>query len=54
LEETARFWAAEREKQREKEAEDRQAIADFWLAYRKLAQEIADNSRPSNLGFGLL
>ena len=39
--------------QRQKEAEDRQAIADFWTAYRKQAQKQADDSRPSNLNFGL-
>ena len=53
-EEEAKFWAAERAKQREKEAEDRQAIADFWILYRKTAQKIADNNRPSNLNFGLI
>ena len=50
MKEDAKFWAREREKQREKEAEDRQAIADFWMAYRKTAQKINDNSRPSNSG----
>ena len=53
-EEDAQFWAAEAAKQRELEAEDRQAIADFWTAYRKTTQKIAENSRPSNLNFGLL
>ena len=54
MKEDAKFWAAERAKQRKKEAEDRQAIADFWSAYRKTAQRLNDNSRPSNLNFGLL
>ena len=53
-EEQARFWAKERDKEREREAEEREVIAQFWLAYRKLAQEISDNNRPSNLNFGLL
>lgn len=50
----AAYWAEQRAKQRELEAEDRKAIADFWIAYRKLAQKISDNNRPSNLKFGLL
>jgi len=49
----AKFWREERAKQRVKEAEDRQAIADFWNAYKKQAQKAAENSRPSNLNFGL-
>ena len=52
--EDARFWAAERAKQREKEAEDRKAIADFWELYRKKIQEINEANRPSNLNFGLI
>ena len=52
--EEAAFWAREREKQRELEAADRQAIADFWEAYKKTQQKINDNNRPSNLKFGLL
>ena len=48
----ALFWANERAKQSKLEAEDRQAIADFWTAYRKQAQKIAEDSRPSNLNFG--
>ena len=39
--------------QRQKEAEDRQAIADFWNEYKKQAQKASDDSRPSNLNFGL-
>ncbi len=50
----ATFWRKEREKQREKEAEDRKAIADFWIEYRKTALKIREDSRPSNLNFGLL
>lgn len=52
--EDARFWRKEREAQAEKEAEDRKAIADFWEAYRKQAQKLRDDSRPSNLNFGLI
>ena len=52
--EDAAFWAAEAAKQRELEAEDRIAIADFWISYRKTMQKIADDNRPSNLNFGLL
>ena len=50
----AAFWRKEKEKQREKETEDRRAIADFWIEYRKTAQKIRDDSRPSNLNFGLI
>ncbi len=50
----AEFWRKEREKQRVKEAEDRKAIADFWIEYRKTAQKLNEDSRPSNLNFGLL
>ena len=50
----ALFWRNERIKQRQMEAEDRQAIADFWTAYRKESQKIAADNRPSNLNFGLL
>jgi len=50
----AAFWAKERAKQRALEAADRQAIADFWIAYRKEALKIQENSRPSKLNFGLL
>lgn len=52
--EDAAFWAKGREKQRELEAEDRKAIADFWTAYRKQVQKLKDDNRPSNLNFGLL
>ena len=52
--EDAKFWAEQAAKQRELEAQDRQAIADFWAAYRKNMLKIADNNRPSNLKFGLL
>ena len=50
----AAFWANERLKQRELEAKDRQAIADFWTAYRKTVNEFNKDNRPSNLNFGLL
>lgn len=52
--EDAIFWQNERAKQFKMEAEDRQAIADFWTAYRKQSQKIAADNRPSNLNFGLL
>jgi len=52
--EDAAFWRKERAKQAKMEAEDRQAIADFWIAYRKEALKIANDNRPSNLNFGLL
>lgn len=54
MKEDAAFWAAEREKQMQKEKEDREAIAAFWNAYRKEQQKIAEDNRPSNLNFGLI
>lgn len=58
----ANFWADQAAKQRELEAKDRQAIADFWQNYRIETQKIDEASRPgsewnmgkSNLKFGLL
>ena len=52
--EDAKFWAEQAAKERELEAEDRKAIADFWIQYRITTQKIAENNRPSNLNFGLL
>ena len=52
--EDSRFWAREKELEREREAADRKAIADFWIEYFKTKQKMADNNRPSNLNFGLL
>lgn len=52
--EDAAFWRKERARQAELEKKDREAIADFWLAYRKETQKIKDENRPSNLNFGLL
>lgn len=52
--EDAEFWRKEREKQYEREAEDRKAMADYWTQYRKQIAQQEDDSRPSNLKFGLL
>ena len=52
--EDAAFWRKERAKQRKKEEEDRKAIADFWIAYRKQAQKLRYDARPSNLNLGRL
>lgn len=54
MKEDAKFWAREAEKTRKKEAEERQAIADFWTLYQKTKLRMSDNNRPSNLNFGLL
>ena len=51
--EDAAFWRNERAKQRQKEAEDREAIAKFWEAYKREMQKLAEDSRPSNLNFGM-
>ncbi len=50
----AKLWARERDKERAKEAKDRQAVADFWIAYRKQSKKFQEDARPSNLNFGLL
>ena len=52
--EDAAFWAKEAARQRELEEKDREAIADFWEAYRKQAQKYTEDTRPSKLNFGLL
>lgn len=52
--EDATFWRKERENQSALETADREATAKFWLEYRKEAQKLSDNNRPSNLNFGLL
>ena len=52
--EDAAFWAKEAEKQRKLEEADRKAIADFWEAYKRRAQKIANDNRPSKLNFGIL
>ncbi len=52
--EDAKFWAKEAEKQRELEAADRIAIAQFWENYRKTKLKMEQDSRPSKLNFGLI
>jgi len=52
--EDARFWAAQAAKQREAEEADRQAIADFWSQYRREQYKFQQDTKPSNLKFGLL
>ena len=54
MKEDAAFWAREAAKQRKLEEEDRKAIAEFWMAYRKQALKYQMDNRPSNLKFGLL
>ncbi len=54
MREDAAFWAKQAKQQRKLEAEDRQAIADFWIAYRKTQYQNSVDNRPSNLNFGLL
>jgi len=53
-EEEAKFWAEQARLRSQREAEDRIAMAKFWLEYREMVAKIEDNSRPSNLNFGLL
>lgn len=50
----AEYWAKQKELEREKAEADRIAIAEYWLEYRKLAQKISDDNRPSALNFGLI
>ncbi len=52
--EDAAFWRKEKADERKREAEDRQAIADFWSAYHIEKAKIQESNRPSNLNFGLL
>ena len=51
-EDEAEFWAESAAKQRELEAEDREAIALFWLEYKKMVALMYENNRPSKLNFG--
>ncbi|MCH8329577.1 MAG: hypothetical protein IIB81_04250, partial [Nanoarchaeota archaeon] len=48
------MWDKRDAERRELDRLDRIAIADFWLEYRKLILKMQDESRPSNLKFGLL
>ncbi len=50
----AAFWAAEQARQRKLEEEERKAIAQFWLDYRRTAQQFREDNSPSRLNFGLL
>ena len=50
----AKFWADQRDAEREKEEADRIAIAKFWEEYRRQLLKLQEASRPSNLKFGLL
>jgi hypothetical protein len=50
----AAFWAKEGEKTRKAELENQRAIVEFWLEYKRKAQEMSKDSTPSNLKFGLL
>lgn len=53
MKQQAAFWAKQAELERQKAEEDRIAMAEFWLAFNKEKQKQADDSRPSNLNFGL-
>lgn len=46
-------WEAYAERRREAEAEERERVAQYWLKYNKELRKIQEESRPSNLGFGL-
>lgn len=52
--EDAAFWRREKEKTFQREAEERQKTADFWMEYRKRVQEMGNDNAPSSLSFGLL
>lgn len=52
--ETRDMWLAYKQKLARMEAEDRKAIAKFWIEYNKQKLKAAEDSRPSNLNFGLL
>lgn len=52
--EDAAFWKKKNEESALKEKEDMEAIAKYWEAYRKEKAKQYENSRPSNLNFGLV
>lgn len=52
--EDAAFWRSEDRKEFEREAKDREAIADFWTEYNKAKSEAIQDNRPSKLNFGLI
>ncbi len=53
LEKSAELWAAHAANQRVLEAEERLKIAEFWIEYRKTIMKMYEESRGSQLGFGL-
>lgn len=53
-EEEGRYWAKQKDLEREKEAADRLAIARFWAAYKRRQQQLSEDNRPSALNFGLV
>ena len=52
--EDAAFWRNQKELDYKREAEERQAVADFWSEYNKQKAKLYEASKPSNLNFGLL
>ena len=54
MKDDAAFWRNERAIKRKEEREDLIALGKFWQEYRIEANKIQENSRPSNLNFGLL
>lgn len=50
----ARYYQEQLDISRKKAKEDMEAMAKFWLDYRKKIQQLNDSLRPSNLNFGLL
>jgi hypothetical protein len=53
-EEEAAFWAEQKRLAAEQELLNAQAIANFWLAYKKELAKMQQNNQASNLKFGLL
>lgn len=54
LKETIQFWEDKRERDEKSAREETKWNAEFWLAYQKLKDKIASDSKPSNLNFGLI
>jgi len=53
MREDAEFWRQQRELDYQREAEDREATAKFWMEYRKRIMELEMANSPSQLNFGL-
>ena len=51
---TIKFWEEKRERDEASARQETIWLAEYWLAYAKQKDKMAQDSRPSNLKFGLL